>query len=316
MTAPNPRIGVIGTGAIGGFYGLMLARAGYDVHFLLRSEYDAVKRNGLQVNSAVHGPLHLDEVQAYHSAADMPKCDWLLVGAKSTSNSDLAPLIAEAAGDNAKVVVLQNGLGIEEDLRQVLPDTLHLLGGLCFICAHRSALGVVEHQALGGVNLGYHSGSAETPEQQQALVEEGVAMFRAAGVDSSAAANLAQARWQKLVWNMPYNGLSVLLDAGTAPLMANPDSRALVRSIMLEACGAAAACGHPLPEALVDRMMMSTDHMPNYLPSMYHDYKQGRPMELAAIYAAPLAAAADVGFEMPRAEALYQALRFISARES
>lgn len=316
MTAPNPRIGVIGTGAIGGFYGLMLARAGYDVHFLLRSEYDAVKRNGLQVNSAVHGPLHLDEVQAYHSAADMPKCDWLLVGAKSTSNSDLAPLIAEAAGDNAKVVVLQNGLGIEEDLRQVLPDTLHLLGGLCFICAHRSALGVVEHQALGGVNLGYHSGSAETPEQQQALVEEGVAMFRAAGVDSSAAANLAQARWQKLVWNMPYNGLSVLLDAGTAPLMANPDSRALVRSIMLEACGAAAACGHPLPEALVDRMMMSTDHMPNYLPSMYHDHKQGRPMELAAIYAAPLAAAADVGFEMPRAEALYQALRFISARES
>jgi len=315
MTAPNPRIGVIGTGAIGGFYGLMLARAGYDVHFLLRSEYDAVKRNGLQVNSAVHGPLHLDEVQAYHSAADMPKCDWLLVGAKSTSNSDLAPLIAEAAGDNAKVVVLQNGLGIEEDLRQVLPDTLHLLGGLCFICAHRSALGVVEHQALGGVNLGYHSGSAETSEQQQALVEEGVAMFRAAGVDSSAAANLAQARWQKLVWNMPYNGLSVLLDAGTAPLMANPDSRALVRSIMLEACGAAAACGHPLPEALVDRMMMSTDHMPNYLPSMYHDYKQGRPMELAAIYAAPLAAAADVGFEMPRAEALYQALRFISARE-
>lgn len=315
MTAPNPRIGVIGTGAIGGFYGLMLARAGYDVHFLLRSEYEAVKRNGLQVNSAVHGPLHLNEVQAYHSAADMPKCDWLLVGAKSTSNSDLAPLIAEAAGDNAKVVVLQNGLGIEEDLRQVLPDTLHLLGGLCFICAHRSALGVVEHQALGGVNLGYHSGSAETSEQQQALVEEGVAMFRAAGVDSSAAANLAQARWQKLVWNMPYNGLSVLLDAGTAPLMANPDSRALVRSIMLEACGAAAACGHPLPEALVDRMMMSTDHMPNYLPSMYHDYKQGRPMELAAIYAAPLAAAADVGFEMPRAEALYQALRFISARE-
>ncbi|WP_222908324.1 putative 2-dehydropantoate 2-reductase [Pseudomonas sp. DNDY-54] len=315
MTAPNPRIGVIGSGAIGGFYGLMLARAGYDVHFLLRSEYEAVKRNGLQVNSAVHGPLHLNEVQAYHSAADMPKCDWLLVGAKSTSNSDLAPLIAEAAGDNAKVVVLQNGLGIEEDLRQVLPDTLHLLGGLCFICAHRSALGVVEHQALGGVNLGYHSGSAETSEQQQALVEEGVAMFRAAGVDSSAAANLAQARWQKLVWNMPYNGLSVLLDAGTAPLMANPDSRALVRSIMLEACGAAAACGHPLPEALVDRMMMSTDHMPNYLPSMYHDYKQGRPMELAAIYAAPLAAAADVGFEMPRAEALYQALRFISARE-
>jgi 2-dehydropantoate 2-reductase len=287
MTAPRPRIGIIGTGAIGGFYGAMLARAGYDVHFLLRSEYEAVREHGLQVNSAVHGSLHLDTVQAYRSAGDMPKCDWLLVGAKSTSNPELAPLIVEVAADDAKVVVLQNGLGIEDDLRQVLPESLHLLGGLCFICAHRSALGVVE---------------------------EGVAMFRAAGIDSSAAANLAQARWQKLVWNMPYNGLSVVLGAGTAPLMANPDSRALVKAIMQEACGAATACGYPLPDVLVDRMMMSTDHLPDYLPSMYHDHAHGRPMELDAIYAAPLAAAEAAGFAMPKTEALYQALRFISAR--
>ncbi|MCQ4314547.1 putative 2-dehydropantoate 2-reductase [Stutzerimonas zhaodongensis] len=313
MTAPKPRIGIIGTGAIGGFYGVMLARAGYDVHFLLRSEYDAVVQNGLQINSAVHGSLHLDSVQAYCNVSDMPECDWVLVGAKSTSNFEMAPLIEGVAASNAKVVVLQNGLGVEDGLRNVLPDTLHLLGGLCFICVHRSALGVVEHQALGGVNLGYHSGPADSQEQQ-GLIEEGVAMFREAGVDSNAAANLNQARWQKLVWNMPYNGLSVLLRAGTAPLMANPDSRALVRSIMLEACGAAAACGHALPEGLVDRMMSSTDHMPDYLPSMYHDQAQGRPMELEAIYAAPLTAAAAAGFAMPKTEALYQALRFISAR--
>ncbi|WP_217473823.1 putative 2-dehydropantoate 2-reductase [Stutzerimonas stutzeri] len=313
MTASKPRIGIIGTGAIGGFYGVMLARAGYDVHFLLRSEYDVVRQNGLQVNSAVHGSLHLDAVQAYRSARDMPKCDWLLLGAKATSNSELAPLIAQAAGPDAKVVVLQNGLGIEEQLRRSLPEALHLLGGLCFICAHRSALGVVEHQALGGINIGYHSGPAATPEQQQAIVEEGVAMFRAAGVDANAATNLAQARWQKLIWNMPYNGLSVLLNAGTAPLMANSDSRALIRSIMLEGHGAAAACGHPLPDALVDRMLLATDHMPNYLPSMYHDHANRRPMELDAIYAAPLTAAANAGFAMPKTEALYQTLRFISA---
>lgn len=315
MSALNPRIGIIGAGAIGGFYGVMLARAGYDVHFLLRSDYDAVVQNGLQINSAVHGSVHLESVQAYCRVADMPQCDWLLVGAKSTSNPQLAPLIAEAAAEDAKVVILQNGLGVEDDLRKALPAGLHLLGGLCFICVHRSDLGVIEHQALGGVNLGYHSGSAGL-EAQQALLEEGVAMFRAAGVDSNMAMNLAQARWQKLVWNMPYNGLSVLLGAGTASLMADPDSRALVRAIMVEACGAAAACGHPLPEVLVDRMMASTDHMPDYLPSMYHDHAHGRPMELDAIYAAPLSAAADAGVAMPRTEMLYQALRFVSARVS
>lgn len=78
----RPRIGIIGTGAIGGFYGLMLARAGFDVHFLLRSEYPAVAANGLQLNSAVHGAVALHPVQAYSNAADMPRCDWLLVGAK------------------------------------------------------------------------------------------------------------------------------------------------------------------------------------------------------------------------------------------
>jgi len=315
MSASTPRIGIIGTGAIGGFYGAMLARAGHDVHFLLRSEYETVARDGLLISSAVHGDLHLNPVQAYRGASDMPKCDWLLVGAKSTSNRQLAPLIVEAAADGAKVVVLQNGLGVEDDLRQALPDNIHLLGGLCFICAHRPALGRVEHQALGGVNLGYHSGPAG-PEQQLALVEEGVALFRSAGVDSNRAADLAQARWQKLVWNVPYNGLSVLLDAGTAPLMANPASRALIRSIMLEVCAAAAACGYPLPEVLADRMLASTDHMPNYLPSMYHDHVQNRPMELEAIYAAPLAAAAAVGQRMPKTEALYQALQFKSERAS
>src|SRR5690554_5699955 len=86
MQNAKPRIGVIGTGAIGGFYGLMLARAGHDVHFLLRSEYSAVREHGITVDSRVHGELNLNPVQAYADVAEMPTCDWLLVGAKSTTN--------------------------------------------------------------------------------------------------------------------------------------------------------------------------------------------------------------------------------------
>lgn len=104
------RIGIIGSGAIGGFYGLMLAKAGFDVHFLLRSEYPAVCEHGLSLDSAEHGTLQL-KVQAYARAADMPPCDWLLIGAKATSNDHLAPLIVQAAAPGAKVVLLQNGLG-------------------------------------------------------------------------------------------------------------------------------------------------------------------------------------------------------------
>ena len=308
MSPRKPRIGIIGSGAIGGFYGLMLARAGFDVHFLLRSEYAVVREQGLKLESALHGDVQT-AVQAYASAADMPPCDWLLVGAKATSNAELAPLIAKAAAADAKVVLLQNGLGVEEQLRPALPGSLHLLGGLCFICVNRLSPGVIRHQALGAVNLGYHSGPAD--DGGAAIVDEGVALFRAAGVDSQAMDNLGQARWQKLVWNVPYNGLSVLLGASTTPLMADSDTRELIQALMAEVVQGAAACGHELPEGYADHLFRVTEQMPDYWPSMFHDHAGQRPLELQAIYAEPLARARAAGCSLPRMQMLYQALAFI-----
>ncbi len=306
------RIGIIGTGAIGGFYGLMLAKAGHDVHFLLRSEYQAVVANGLRLNSAVYGQLHLQPVQAWGDPAEMPPCDWLLVGAKTTSNAQLAPVITRLSRPGTRVVLLQNGLAVEEQLRPLLPDNLHLLGGLCFICTHRAAPGVIEHQALGAMNLGYHSGPARAGESL-AIVEEGAELFRSAGLESVAMVDLQQARWQKLVWNVPYNGLSVLLGAGTTRLMANADSRALILELMREVVQGAAACGQVLPEGYPEKLLATTERMPDYLPSMYHDFQHKRPLELQAIYAAPLAAAAAAGCELPKMRMLHQALRFLDA---
>ncbi|QXH34106.1 putative 2-dehydropantoate 2-reductase [Pseudomonas muyukensis] len=311
MHPGNIRIGIIGSGAIGGFYGLMLARAGFDVHFLLRSEYGVVREQGLSLDSALHG-LVRQRVQAYANAADMPPCDWLLVGAKATSNAELAPLIEQAAAPQARVVLLQNGLGVEEQLRPALPAGLHLLGGLCFICVNREGPGMIRHQALGAVNLGYHSGPAA--DGGAALVEEGAGLFRAAGIDSQAMANLDQARWQKLVWNVPYNGLSVLLQASTTALMADPDSRVLIQALMAEVVEGARACGQLLPAGYAEHLFRVTEQMPDYWPSMHHDHVQQRPLELQAIYAEPLARARAAGCSLPRMEALHQALAFIDRR--
>ncbi|WXL24082.1 putative 2-dehydropantoate 2-reductase [Ectopseudomonas mendocina] len=310
----TPRIGIIGSGAIGGFYGLMLARAGLDVHFLLRSEYQAVAENGLRLNSAVHGNLTLNPVQAYQSVADMPKCDWLLVCAKSTSNNELAPLIIQAAADDAKIVMMQNGLAVEDELRPLLPDSLHLIAGLCYICAHRSAPGVVEHQSLGNLNLVYHSGPAEDDSARQHIVEQGSDVFKQGGLECGTLSNVTQARWQKLVWNAPYNGLSALLNCDTQRIMQHSDSRALTAAIMQEVIDVAIACGYQMPNNFASKLLAVTDRMPDYLPSMYHDFALKRPMELHAIYEVALQAAAEVGIAMPRTEMLYQSLRFISQR--
>ena len=315
-TINKPVVGIIGTGAIGGFYGVMLARAGFDVHFLLRSEFSAVAERGLQVDSAVHGLLTLNPVQAYSSAEDMPKCDWLLVGAKTTSNAGLAPSIIHAAKPDAKVLVLQNGLDVEDSLRELLPDSLHLLGGLCLICVHRDGPGQITHQALGAVNVGYHSGPAADDTARMALVEEGSGLFRAAGIDSQAMPNLYLARWQKLVWNIPYNGLSVLLGASTTPLMADADSRVLIQALMAEVVQGAKACGLEVPPGYADFLFTMTEKMADYWPSMYHDFLHKRPLELEAIYVRPLAAAKAAGCELPQIEALYRALSFIDRRNT
>jgi 2-dehydropantoate 2-reductase len=316
LPTSSSRIAIIGSGAIGGFYGLMLARAGFEVHFLLRSDYQAVTERGLLVRSAIHGNLRLEKINAYRSLDDMPRCDWLLIGAKATSNNDLAPLLVKAAAPQAKILVLQNGLGIEDRLRSLLPAHLHLIGALCWVGVQRQSCGVIDHIALGDVHLGYHSGPAKDVQQQRAMLESGAGFFEAAGIKAIATADLVRARWNKLVWNIPYNGLSVLLDAGTEGLMANPYSRLLIREIMHEVIVAAAACGHSFPDELADQMISLTDSIPDYLPSMYLDNAQRRPMELHVMYGVPLDTARAAGCPMPKVEALYHALRFIEARNS
>jgi 2-dehydropantoate 2-reductase len=312
----SSRIAIVGSGAVGGFYGLMLARAGLEVHFLLRSEYQAVAKQGLLVRSKIHGDLRLEKVNAYHSVHDMPLCDWLLVGAKATSNAELAPLIAKAAAPGARILVLQNGLGIEDQLRPLLPAHLHLIGGLCWVGVQRQAPGVIDHIALGHVHLGYHSGPANDLMLQLAILESGVSLFETAGIKARATQDLEQARWNKLVWNIPYNGLSALLGSGTKGLMGNPDSRQLIHAMMHEVMVGAAACGHSPPDELADQMIALTDSIDDYLPSMYLDNAQRRPMELDALYGVPLDAARKAGCSMPKVQALYHALRFMEARNA
>ena len=310
----NAGIGVIGTGAIGGFYGMMLLRAGFDMHFLLRSEYSVVAANGLLIRSRIFGDFRAEKVNAYRYLEDMPRCDWLLVGTKSTGNSRLAPLLARAAAPNGKIVILQNGLGIEDRLRQLLPHSRHLLGGSCMVATYRVAPGVIEHLAFGDIQLGYHSGPATDAGEKHAIAITCAELFAKAGIKANVTDDLAGARWQKLLSNIPFNGMSVLLGKNTRELARNPDSRELIRGIIHEIFTAAALCGHPLPADSPEKAIAAAETMPDYFPSMYLDFEHHRPMELEAIYEAPLAAARRVGFEMPQVDTLYQSLRLLQAQ--
>ena len=127
--------------------------------------------------------------------------------------------------------------------------------------------------------------------------------------------DLGVARWRKLVWNIPFNGLSVVLDASTDELLADPATRRLVTDLMDEVIDAAAAVRSRVDPSFRDQMLATTDAMTPYAPSMKLDHDAGRMLEIEAIYDAPLAAAAAAGGAMPKTAALRDQLRFVEGRD-
>lgn len=305
------RIGILGTGAIGGFYGLMLVRQGLNVRFLARTDYQQLNDNGLQVHSEELGDLQ-QAVKVCHTIEELADCQWILVTAKTTANADIARLLSRLPNSTANVVLMQNGFGNEAAMRPLIPASMRLFAGLCFIYARRTAPGVIRHQGGGMLNIAYHSGMQDE-EAGQAVAQELVDLFGQAGIRSQQV-DLLQARWQKLVWNVPYNGLSVVLDSTTSALMDHPATHALIVDLMQEVIAAAAAHGCSLSDKLVPAMLRNTAAMANYYPSMHADYAEGRKMELAAIYRAPLQEAERLGCSMPATRMLLQQLEFIESR--
>ncbi len=303
---PVTRYALLGPGAVGGLYGGMLAAAGHDLHVLARSDAAELARDGLAVRS-VWGDFHVRPV-VHTDPATVPEVDVVLVALKTTANAALRTLLPSMVGPRTAVVLLQNGLGVEEEVARIVPGAA-VLGGLCFVCALKDGPASVHHVDYGPLTVAEHGATTVT-----AVVRRVVDDFAAAGVPATAEADLAVARWRKLVWNMPFNGLSVVLDAGTDALLADPSTRALVVDLMQEVRDAAAACGAPLPEEIVDTMMTMTDSMVPYRTSMKLDFDAGRDLETEAIYGAPVRAAAAAGAPMRRVEALWRQVEFAANR--
>lgn len=297
--------GVIGTGAIGGYYGARLAQHGQQVHFLLHRDFDDVKANGLQVDSC-DGSFHLDNPLVYNCTSDMPACDVVLVCLKSINNHLLRDLLPPLLHEQTLVVLIQNGIGVEDDVQQMFPQ-VQLAAGLAFICSAKTEPGRVNHQCYGQINLGNYSCRNET------LLQRVVDDFNAAGVKAGLV-EYNEARWKKAVWNMPFNGMTVALNAQTDHLLQHPATRQLIREQMLEVIGAARHLGvKNIDESFADLMIKMTDEMTPYSPSMKLDFDFHRPMEINYLYARPIEKAQAAGFCMPKLEMLMQELKFLDA---
>jgi len=307
--ADKPHVLIVGAGAIGSFYGAILKRAGCRVDVVLRSAADTVASDGFAISSPL-GDLsfHPDQVHGPEDRAqDAP--DYVVCCLKVLPDIDRVAILAPWVGAQTRIVLIENGIDIEPAIADAFPDNL-LISCLAFIAVSRVRPGVIEHKAYGRLTIGgWPDGLGDHCRRFGALCEAG-------GINIEYSEHVVGARWQKSVWNSPFNPLSVLADgADTLTMLDTPGGEALVRAMMAEVMAVAAADGHPMPDSTIDEYIAGTRAMPAYRNSMALDYRNGRPMEIDAILGNVVAIAQRLDVPVPRLETVRVALRIRAANQ-
>ena len=296
------KIAVVGAGAVGTYYGAKLAHGGSDVHFLMRGDLSDVRRNGIFVRGEDEN-FRVSKVHCYNSTKEIGPCDLVIVAVKTTSNSDLVDLVPPLLHEKTMVLTLQNGLGNEEFLAKHF-GAERVLGGLCFIAVTRHSKTEVERYDYGLVILGEIGGAAQSRTRH--VAEE----FVRAQVKCRVTDDIALERWRKLIWNIPFNGLSILAGGiDTAAIVRDENLRQLTLDLMEEVIAAANKCGHPLAEDAWREHVKRSEKMSGYKPSTLQDWDAGKPLEIEAIWGEPVRRAIAAGGQMPRTEMIYELLK-------
>lgn len=310
---------VVGCGALGSYYGAKLARDGQNVHFLLRSDFEIVRRQGVRIQSP-EGDFHINPKCA-RTPGEIGPCDLVIVGLKTTANGEFARLVTPLVAHHTAVLTLQNGLGNEAQLAALF-GTEKILGGLCFVCLNRIEPGVIVHLGHGRIVMGEYQ---RWPEPR---THDIATLIRHAGVPCTVTDNLEAAHWEKLVWNIPFNGLGVASSAGydavlrgdlspdhvpreclsTDRLLSDPKWEQLVRELMRETIRAAQALGFKVSNSIEDLQVKRTREMGAYLASTLIDFQRGQALELESLFLEPLRQAQKSGIPTPRLAALCRVL--------
>jgi len=319
------KIAVVGCGAVGSYYGAKLGHSGQEMHFLLRSDYETVRRKGVLIRSS-EGDFRFQP-----KCAKVPEkigiCDLILIALKTTANDQLGKLLKPLAGPNTAVLTLQNGLGNETLLAQLV-GAGKVLGGLCFVCLNRVEPGVVQHVAHGTIVMGEYQ---RRPERR---THDIASVIRNSGVPCKVTDNLESAHWEKLVWNVPFNGLGVagaagydavvnsVLPAGaelgpclTSDILLDEGRwEKLVRELMLEVIAAANALGLKLSVSTAEKQIARTRDMGAYKASTLLDFEKGQRLEMESLFLEPLRQARESGVSVPRLTALCEVLKMLDLK--
>jgi len=283
--------------------------AGAEVSYLLRSDYEAIGRRGIKIR-AQDSNFQLSEVNGFTETKLMGPADLVMVAVKATSNAELPNLLRPIVKEDTAILSLQNGLGNTEFLQRHFPDN-PIFGAACYVCLNRVEPGVVENYHLGSVAI------AEQGNRRPDLLKRIGELFSGARLKCRLSESIDRMRWEKLLWNAPFNGLSIVGGKLTTDeILANDGLRRLARGLMEELITAAGVLGWEIEYALIDKLFDITRNMGEYAPSSLLDFLEGREIEVEAIWGEPLRQALVAGLDMPKLETLYRLLRIACAPPS
>jgi 2-dehydropantoate 2-reductase len=291
----------VGSGAVGTYYGARMALAGAEVRFLMRGDLAAVRSRGSIIIHDRSGATEVRPVAAFGTPAEVGPVDLAVICLKTTTPG-IGALVEPMLGAETPILTLQNGFGADEGLAALFGAS-RVMGGLVFMAINRVGPGEVRCFHPGMVSVG-EFGRAPM-ERTRALA----ALLSSAGMKTNVVENLVEARWSKLVWNIPFNGLSIAEGGITTDrICSDPRLAAEARALMLEVQCAAAAFGFTIPDAFVEKQFEVTPPMGSYQPSSLVDFLAGREVEVESIWGEPLRRAHAAGAAMPRLGSLYARL--------
>ena len=304
------RVALVGPGAVGGFYGGMLAKSGVDLNFLFRSSYSEVCQKGLWLvhHAGGHRQERVEPLKAWRDSEEIGVCDWVIVASKSTVNGQLGKTLSPLVGPETSLLTLQNGMGNAENLAGCFGSGRIILAGLCFTCINRTKPNRVESLLPGYVQFGQLGGSLSVEAERM------VSAFKGAGIKVKRAHSLDEVLWRKLCWNIPFNGLAVAAGGITTDLILDSsDLRSRALALMQEIQLAAQSYGIVIDDSFLEDQFSLTKPMGAYKPSSLIDYLEGKPIEIESIWGEPLRRGLKQGVSMIELQQLYDDLRSLKS---
>jgi 2-dehydropantoate 2-reductase len=299
------RFTIVGSGAVGGYYGAKLARAGHDVTCIARGAHlEAIRARGLAVRSPL-GDFTV-QVRAEPDPSNIAT-DVAIFAVKAYSNREALPLLRRAVGDRGVALTLQNGVDSVDELATVI-DKAHILGGSTYVATAIAEPGVIEQTGTHRrIVFGEVAGATSWISDRVRALH---AAFSQADIESEPVADARVPIWEKFCYLVPFAGFTGSARLPIGPLWADPSIRQSLCDAVAEVEAVAHAEGVAVPAGIVGRVAGYMDAIPGATrSSLLIDLQQGKPIEVEALVGAVVRRAARHGLPVPIMSTLYSVLK-------